>query len=191
MRWTVPRTILLMCTPPGRRTSPESSRWSRSVRRKRTAATSSSTPSAKRERMVTVEPAPLGSDAARVGCLRHPPPGPHLPPTCRVLSPRSDETRRLPDRGPPRVLRHRGLREQVALLRARRPAAGGRGKPAHAHRSGTWDLRGGPLFRGSLRYSCGNERGAYPQPHRSVGRPLHGARLSGLRGLRLYLREQR
>src|SRR5918998_3200419 len=153
-------------------------------------ATSSFTPSVSKRRGTTIEPATVGPDARGVGSLRHPPPGPHLSPASRVLSPRPDRAGRVPDRGAPRVLRHRGLREQVSLPRVRRPGAGGGGESPHAHRPGARYLRGRPLLRRPLRNSGRDERAARPQPRRGVGRPLRGAGIVGLRGLRLYLREQ-
>src|SRR5215217_4374660 len=141
-------------------------------------------------RIRPLEPAPLGPDAQGVGSLRHPPPGPHISAARRVLSPVPDEARRLPDGGAQRVLRDSGLREQVPFLCARRTGAGGEGQRAHAHRSRARGLRGRPLLGRARRHSGRDERGAHPQPRRGVGRPLRGARLPGLRAIRLHLREQ-
>src|SRR5215208_2651016 len=109
--------------PPGGRLCRKTPNHKRNVRPRKTAATSSSTPS----RTKRIEPAPLGPYAARMGSLRHPPSGPYVPASGGVLPAVPDEARRLPDRGAEGALRHSRLREQVPLVRPERtcPRRGG------------------------------------------------------------------
>src|SRR5918995_2544742 len=114
----------------------------RNEKTRTTAATSSSTPS----RTKRIEPAPLGPYAARMGCLRHPPSGSYVPASGGVLPTVPDEARRLPDRGAQGALRHSRLREQIPLVRTKRPCTRRGGQPPHANGPGARNLRGRSLL---------------------------------------------
>src|SRR5215204_6150980 len=164
----------------------EESGWKERSSRRKTAATSSSTPS----RPKRIEPAPLGPDTPRMGGLRHPSSGPYVLATSRVLPFVSDGAWRISDGGAKGTLRHSRLREQVPLVRPWRPRARRERQRPYADGSRARNLRGRRVLGRPRRDARDLERTPHRKPHRGLSRPLQRAWSQRRGRLRLHLREQ-